>query len=320
MNYEKIHDDLVNLCKTVDVDDRLKMRNSSDYRIGCAYTEVHHIVPRHDGGTDDETNLVRVLPEEHYMLHLLRYKIKKQRNDFLAIRFMINGYKNNSYRLTNNKSYAMFKHHIQKFRSEMGWHTKEGRKSISESSKGKVVVKDEHGNFYKVDKNDPRYVSGELVHHTKGMLSAYLKSNGKKVRISVDEYQNNKHLYDSITCQKGKNNTRYFECTEEIRRDIMNSVREHAIENNHYIHSRLLKYVKENYNKSHTWVKNHFGNPTKIVEEYNEMFNTNVNYVLHYKTKETRAKLSRYILSNPIKKQKQTHNKKQFNLEKVLEI
>jgi len=35
--------------------------------------EVHHIIPRHEGGTDDITNLVALTKEEHAEWHLKRY-------------------------------------------------------------------------------------------------------------------------------------------------------------------------------------------------------------------------------------------------------
>lgn len=36
--------------------------------------EVHHIVPRHEGGTDDINNLVALTKEEHALAHLRRYE------------------------------------------------------------------------------------------------------------------------------------------------------------------------------------------------------------------------------------------------------
>lgn len=39
------------------------------------YTEIHHIVPRCMGGTDDKSNLVSLTPEEHYLAHQLLVKI-----------------------------------------------------------------------------------------------------------------------------------------------------------------------------------------------------------------------------------------------------
>lgn len=39
------------------------------------YTEIHHIIPRCMGGSDDSTNLTHLTPEEHYIAHQLLVKI-----------------------------------------------------------------------------------------------------------------------------------------------------------------------------------------------------------------------------------------------------
>jgi NUMOD3 motif len=39
------------------------------------YSECHHIIPRCMCGTDDKANLVKLLPEEHYVCHQLLVKI-----------------------------------------------------------------------------------------------------------------------------------------------------------------------------------------------------------------------------------------------------
>jgi hypothetical protein len=60
MNYKKHYTTLI---------DRAKERILEDY------TEKHHIIPRCMGGSDDENNLVRLTPEEHYVAHQLLVKI-----------------------------------------------------------------------------------------------------------------------------------------------------------------------------------------------------------------------------------------------------
>lgn len=39
------------------------------------FTETHHIIPRSIGGTDDESNLVKLIPREHYLCHALLPKM-----------------------------------------------------------------------------------------------------------------------------------------------------------------------------------------------------------------------------------------------------
>lgn len=38
------------------------------------YYEIHHIIPRSEGGTNEKTNLVHLTPREHYIAHLLLWK------------------------------------------------------------------------------------------------------------------------------------------------------------------------------------------------------------------------------------------------------
>ena len=60
MNYSKIYNDLV----------AHRKQNSAK-----GYTENHHIVMRSMGGSDTDDNLVRLTGREHWIAHLLLYKI-----------------------------------------------------------------------------------------------------------------------------------------------------------------------------------------------------------------------------------------------------
>lgn len=60
MNYAKIYNNLIEKSKA---------------RTLNVYYEVHHILPRCLGGTDDPQNLVKLTPEEHYVAHQLLVKI-----------------------------------------------------------------------------------------------------------------------------------------------------------------------------------------------------------------------------------------------------
>lgn len=58
MNYQKIYDNLIN-------------RNI----LRTGYVENHHILPRCLGGSNNQENLIKLYPEEHYLAHLLLCKI-----------------------------------------------------------------------------------------------------------------------------------------------------------------------------------------------------------------------------------------------------
>ena len=65
LNYEKIYNKLINRGKNRLLDD---------------YTEIHHIIPKCMGGSDESNNLVKLTPEEHYIAHQLLAKIHPKNN------------------------------------------------------------------------------------------------------------------------------------------------------------------------------------------------------------------------------------------------
>ena len=60
MNYKKIHDDIIQRSKN---------------RIIQGYTEKHHIQPRCMGGTNEKNNIAILTAREHFIVHLLLFKI-----------------------------------------------------------------------------------------------------------------------------------------------------------------------------------------------------------------------------------------------------
>ena len=65
MNYQQIYDQLMN------------KRKAEPASVG----DMHHILPRSWGGTDDQFNLVRLLPREHFIAHLLLIKLASSSNE-----------------------------------------------------------------------------------------------------------------------------------------------------------------------------------------------------------------------------------------------
>ena len=58
-----------------------------------------------------------------------------------------------------------------------------------------VSVIDENGKFFRVNKNDPRYLNVSLISVSKGYVTVYNKELNKYVTITKEEYKNNKDLY-----------------------------------------------------------------------------------------------------------------------------
>lgn len=101
------------------------------------YIEYHHIIPRSLGGSDDESNLVALTAREHYIVHVLLYKIFKKRaenkvlkakdlkmnalaNMAAALRFM-------GFSTTKQHSVKMNSHLFEELRIKANNDIKEGR-------------------------------------------------------------------------------------------------------------------------------------------------------------------------------------------------
>lgn len=220
MNYEKLYYKLCEYCKNTDVKDRIRKRNANDERLvnDCIYYEVHHIVPKHSGGTNEKDNLVMMLPEEHFMAHLIRYYAYKNTNDFLSVRFTINGYTNKpklEYKIpknTLNKMVMTFKSNIRYFKSNNNWHTDRGIKSISKARKNKMPAIDAKTNkiIGSVKVDHPKILSGEWIHITKGRVSCYDTQTKEKVYIRIEERRKDPQRYiPSVGDVRGELNPNY---------------------------------------------------------------------------------------------------------------
>lgn len=76
-----------------------------------SYTEKHHIIPRSLGGDDTADNLVRMLPREHFIAHLLLAKIHKGQSGMKmvhALRRMLTGHRNDRY-VPNSRVYQVIR-------------------------------------------------------------------------------------------------------------------------------------------------------------------------------------------------------------------
>ena len=308
MNYDKIYKDLCEYCKTTTPEFRVKTRNPDDPRIGVQYlyTERHHIVPKHDGGTDEECNIVTLLPEEHFLAHFIRYKAYNQANDFISVRSIINGYmskqhevlRSNLDHVSMNKRIGLFRQHIQSYRKVHGWQTEDGRKRISKARMGTFPCVDvETGDPVGSHKKDhPNIISGKWVHHSKGKLSVTHKVTGERSYMTTKEYQLRKDEFtaNSGTDQSGSNNSNYKDMTPERVERIFKLIGSSIIDN-HLILGDLQKLLKEEFKNdfkriSLRWIYNHFGGPQELIDVYNERFGVDVQYERYFRS--TRQRLN----------------------------
>lgn len=102
MNYKRVYDLLI---------ERGKQR-----QLDC-YVERHHITPRCIGGLDDESNLVELTPEEHYVAHQLLVKIYP--NDYRLARAAYMMTVGSSTVLRTNKLYGWLKRKFSEAQSAL---------------------------------------------------------------------------------------------------------------------------------------------------------------------------------------------------------
>lgn len=84
-------------------------------------------------------------------------------------------------------------HHLYNVDTNNEYYNKSKSSSNGFDQDGKVVVKDYDGNIHNINKNDPLYLNGDLVHHLKNTV-AVLNEHGEKVRISYDEYNSGNYV------------------------------------------------------------------------------------------------------------------------------
>jgi hypothetical protein len=99
MNYEKIYNQLVENCKVRGLD---KSKHEG-------YFEIHHIVPRCLGGSNDEDNLVMLTGREHFIAHLLLWKIYPS---VKGLAYSVNIMSNRLSLKVNSKTYQTLKESV----------------------------------------------------------------------------------------------------------------------------------------------------------------------------------------------------------------
>ena len=118
MNYERIYNELIDSALT----------NSYN-----GYVEVHHIVPRCIGGSDDKSNLVALSAREHFLAHWLLSRIHSGNKSLAyAWNMMCVG------RIQSSHLYKYAREEVSKARTGVTWgnHTEETKRKMSKSRKG----------------------------------------------------------------------------------------------------------------------------------------------------------------------------------------
>jgi hypothetical protein len=207
MNYEKIYNDIISKAKA---EDRKKIK-------GEVYYELHHIIPKCMGGTNDKSNVILLTAKEHYICHRLLCEIYPvNRNLRYAIWMMINGSSRNNNRYSpSSRIYTQLREYNATIpRSE------ETRKKISNSSKGNPKSE-----LHKIQISNS---SKGKIHseETKKKMSGKIRSNETKKKMSESakgRIMSEESKIKIGNASKGRNIGRII--TEESRKKMSESAK-----------------------------------------------------------------------------------------------
>lgn len=126
MDYSKIYSQLIERAKNRELD---------------CYIEIHHIVPKCFGGSDESSNLVKLTAREHFIAHLLLCKIYPNHKGLrLALWMMVNVKDKNQERyFPNSRLYEMIR--IEYSKSIKGINNPNYNKRHSDDTKKKMSQK-----------------------------------------------------------------------------------------------------------------------------------------------------------------------------------
>jgi len=131
-----------------------KAQNRNLYKLNLDYTEKHHIIPKSCNGVDNTYNLVILNYKEHFIAHLLLYKIYKNVDKFSgamasAIIFMT---RNRKFKFINSRNFERIKiekkiwyhkYYSGKNHNKYGTHhSDETKEKIRKANIGRIISKE----------------------------------------------------------------------------------------------------------------------------------------------------------------------------------
>lgn len=173
------------------------------------YLEKHHITPKHEGGTDDAYNLIRLSLKDHRTAHKIRYEMYGNKYDLSAYNFMM-GQTKEAKRLicsangSKSKGKKLTKEHREKL-SRPGslnsfhgkTHSKESREKMRQKAIGRKWKEETKEKLSNTLKNNP-LITGSRRCEIKGRMykscteaanSLGLKKNTLSYRLNSKNYQ-----------------------------------------------------------------------------------------------------------------------------------
>ena len=176
MDYQKIYKDLIQTAQL-----------RPDISILNGYTEMHHILPKSMGGSDNKDNLVKLTAREHFIAHWLLWRIHKNKAMAFAFHSMSVKSTSTKERYYNSRGYEI----ARKAMSESlkgTFQSEEHKNKISESlkgnlrKKGKKLSEESKNKISQIKKGNKNCLGRKLSEETKKKISISLKGNKNKIK------------------------------------------------------------------------------------------------------------------------------------------
>jgi hypothetical protein len=205
MNYEQNYKDYISYVKTL-------IRKKGD----GTYYELHHIIPRSLGGSNEQENLVLLTAREHFLAHYLLYKFNYCRQTLNAF-IMMSG--RGKYK--NSKLYANARIQFSMVIGEWNKGNKKTKEQIEKTAswhRGKKRSKITCENISNALKGKPTWNKGKQGIYSKETLKQISESQSKsKKELWANGYKNEKLKKPSKKIFCLETNTEYNSAKEIVK-------------------------------------------------------------------------------------------------------
>ena len=277
MDYRKIYKQIINKAR---LEQRCKIK-------GLCYYEKHHIIPDFMflnrkrkgpkghliGNPMDKSNLVLLTPREHFICHILLYKIYKGTHyeysvgSALGFFFTKMGHPREAW-FNSSKKYE-------------GWRLA-GLQSISSARSGTMPVRDADAGIIigSIKTDHPNVLSGKWVHTTKGRIISKQELDNRDSNIG-DKNNNFKHI------------------TPEIEQVLYNCVNGNSVVEGHLIKQLFDLEIKRQlipifFKKiSYQFIINKYSSIQLFVSKYNNDTNNCIIYDPYYRSTAEKLEISK---------------------------
>lgn len=260
MDYKRIYDQLI------------QKRRDNPITRKEQYVECHHVVPRSEGGSDNENNLVNLTAREHYVAHLLLAKIYDDHKMWAAVWGMATGwrYYKKTHPTVSSRTYEVVRENfVKSLRNHMiGGHLSDSTKrKISKATMGRKPWNKGKSSGFKY-----HHHSEEHRQKISRLLTGRTLSDEHKRKIS--EAKKGKHLHLSEDARRQlSERMRNRVITDETRHKIvlMNTGRKHSEETRRKISEARKRYyqIEDNRKKHSTMMKGRVS-PNKGLHVFND--------------------------------------------------